>query len=194
MTDGIRLIFLGPPGAGKGTQAQVLSEALNIPHISTGEILREAIANQTSLGLEAKSYVDRGELVPDQLILNLIRERLGQPDALQGWILDGFPRNVSQAEFLEHLLEELAQHQGCAINLEVPDRILVERLLLRGRQDDNEETIRRRLQVYREKTAPLIDFYRERGKLHTVKGDRPPSDVSELLKQIVQEGIPAQVD
>lgn len=195
MTDGTRLIFLGPPGAGKGTQAQVLSEALQIPHISTGEILREAIALKTLLGLEAQSYVDRGELVPDQLILNLIRERLGQPDASRGWILDGFPRNVTQAEFLEHLLEELEQHQGCAINLEVPDQILVDRLLLRGRQDDNEETIRRRLQVYREKTAPLIDFYRERDKLYSVKGDRPPLDVSESLKQIVQgQGVPAQID
>ncbi|MGH2413704.1 MAG: nucleoside monophosphate kinase, partial [Microcystaceae cyanobacterium] len=138
MTKTTGLIFLGPPGSGKGTQAQLLAEMLEIPHISTGEILRQAIAQQTSLGQKARSYVDRGELVPDELMLDLIRERLGQPDAQKGWILDGFPRNVAQASFLDRLLEELNQSSNYTVNLEVPDNIIIERLLLRGREDDTE--------------------------------------------------------
>ncbi len=185
MTNDKRLIFLGPPGSGKGTQAQLLAELFEIPHISTGEILRQAIAEKTVLGQKAQSYVDKGELVPDALILDLIRERLGQPDAQKGWILDGFPRNVAQASFLDELIEELHQSPDCAVNLEVPDRVLITRLLLRGRKDDNEQTIRRRLQVYREQTAPLIGYYRDRGRLYSVNGDRQLGEVTESLKQIV---------
>ncbi|MBV5260924.1 adenylate kinase [Synechococcus moorigangaii CMS01] len=185
MAQGVRLIFLGPPGAGKGTQAQVLAEACGIPHISTGEILRAAIANQTELGQQAQSFVDRGELVPDSLILDLIRERLQQPDAEQGWILDGFPRNVSQAEFLSTLLTELNQACDVALNLEVPDTTLVERLLSRGRKDDNQETIERRLQVYREQTAPVIDFYQKQGALKSVNGDRPLEEVTAALQEAI---------
>lgn len=180
------LIFLGPPGAGKGTQAQVLAQALEIPHISTGEILRQAIAQKTSLGKKAQEYVERGELVPDDLILNLIRERLGRADTATGWILDGFPRNVTQASFLDDLLEELSQRADVVINLEVPDSILVTRLLSRGRKDDTEETIGRRLQVYREQTAPLIDYYRHRHKLYSVDGDRTPELVTQSLTQIME--------
>ncbi|MGK7877744.1 MAG: adenylate kinase [Xenococcaceae cyanobacterium] len=179
------LIFLGAPGAGKGTQAQLLAEFLQVPHISTGEIFRNAIAQKTVLGLQARSYVDKGELVPDELILDLIRERLSQSDAQKGWILDGFPRNVSQASFLDELLCELNQSSDYVVNLEVPDEVLTTRLLLRGRKDDNEQTIRRRLQVYREQTAPVIDYYRDRGRLHSVDGDRLPEEVTESLKQIV---------
>jgi adenylate kinase len=179
-----RLIFLGPPGAGKGTQAQRLAAMLNIPHISTGEILRNAIAQGTSLGQKAQSYVDRGELVPDELLLDLIRDRLNQPDAKNGWILDGFPRNVNQASFLETLLQELNQNCNC-INLEVPDDVLLERLLARGRKDDSPETIRRRLEIYHHDTAPLIDFYRNRSVLKSVKGDRTMEEVTDSLKQVV---------
>ena len=185
MTNDKRLIFLGPPGSGKGTQAQLLAELFEIPHISTGEILRQAIAEKTVLGQKAQSYVDKGELVPDALILDLIRERLGQPDAQRGWILDGFPRNVAQASFLDELIEELNQSPDCAVNLEVPDEVLITRLLLRGRKDDNEQTIRRRLQVYREQTAPVIGYYRDRGRLYSVNGDRQLAEVTESLKQIV---------
>jgi adenylate kinase len=183
MTSG--LIFLGPPGSGKGTQAQLLSELLQIPHISTGEILREAIAHQTELGKKAQGYVDRGELVPDELILDLIRERLAQADAQGGWILDGFPRNVVQAAFLETLLAELEQAADYAVNLEVPEEVLVQRLLGRGRKDDKEETIRRRLEVYEEQTAPLIDYYQERGKLKAIDGNRLPEEVTASLTQLM---------
>ena len=168
-----RLIFLGAPGAGKGTQAQTLADYWQIPHISTGDILRGAMQERSPLGIKAQTYVDRGELVPDQLILNMVEERLKQPDASSGWILDGFPRNVSQANFLEELLQKLAQNGTSAINLEVPDEVLVSRLLGRGRKDDNEQVIRRRLEVYREQTLPLIDFYRDRQQLMVVNGNQP---------------------
>lgn len=178
-----RLIFSGPPGAGKGTQAQRLAEELQIPHISTGEILRSAIALSTPLGQKAQMYMDRGELVPDELILDLIRERLAQADAQAGWILDGFPRNVTQAEFLDRLLSELEQPLDFVLALDVPDNVLVERLLARGRRDDSEETIRRRLEVYREQTSPVNQFYRDR--LHVVDGDRSPDAVTTRLRELV---------
>jgi adenylate kinase len=181
-----KLIFLGPPGAGKGTQAQVLAEKLGIPHISTGEILRMAIAEQTPLGIKAKSYVDNGDLVPDELILDLIQERLSQNDAQKGWILDGFPRNVSQAEFLDGLLTQLNQTCNYVLNLDVPDEVLIKRLLARGRKDDNEETITNRLQVYRQQTAPLIDYYQKHNLLKPVNGDRTELEVSQNLQTIVQ--------
>ena len=187
MTQATGLIFLGPPGAGKGTQAHVLAQALQIPHISTGEILRQAIAQATPLGQKAQGFVERGELVPDDLMLDLIRERLSRTDTQQGWILDGFPRNVSQASFLDKLLEELSQRADIVINLEVPDQILIARLLSRGRKDDTEETISRRLQVYREQTTPLINYYRSRDKLYSVDGDRAPEFVSQSLKQIIDK-------
>jgi adenylate kinase len=181
-----RLIFLGPPGAGKGTQSQHLAQLLQIPHISTGEILRQAIAEGTFLGKKAREYVDCGELVPDALILDLIGERLSQPDAQRGWILDGFPRNVTQAEFLDELLVKLNQQSDGALSLEVPDEVLIARLLARRRADDSEETIRRRLEVYREQTAPVNEFYRDRHRLHVVDGDRSPEVVTAALQEIVQ--------
>lgn len=180
-----RLIFVGPPGAGKGTQAKVLADSHHIPHISTGDILREAVAEKSALGVKAQGYMDRGELVPDQLVIDLIRERLGKPDAQSGWILDGFPRNVAQAEFLDKLLSELDQGCDRVINFDVPDEILVARMLNRGRKDDNEDTIRRRLEVYREQTAPLIDYYESREKMVTVDGDKPMEEVSTTLNQLV---------
>jgi adenylate kinase len=133
-----RLIFLGAPGAGKGTQAQILAELIEIPHISTGELLRHAVSAQTPLGQEAQAYMDRGELVPDQLVLDLIRDRLHHADTQVGWILDGFPRNPKQALFLEELLQEINQVCDHVLNLDVATEVLVERLLGRGRQDDTE--------------------------------------------------------
>nr|WP_199323935.1 MULTISPECIES: adenylate kinase [unclassified Leptolyngbya] len=179
------MIFVGPPGAGKGTQSKFLADAHQIPHISTGDILRESVAAKTSLGVQAQGYMDRGELVPDQLVIDLIRERLSKPDAQSGWILDGFPRNVAQAEFLDALLSEL--HQGCdrVVNFDVPDPVLLVRLLSRGRKDDNEETIRRRLEVYREQTAPLISYYESQQKLVTVNGDQSMDEVAAALNQVV---------
>ncbi|MBD1900270.1 adenylate kinase [Trichocoleus sp. DQ-A3] len=184
-----RLIFLGPPGAGKGTQAHILAQELEIPHVSTGDILRNAKAAGTELGLKAKSYMDRGELVPDALILDLVRDRLTQTDAKPGWILDGFPRNVSQATFLDELLQKLDQVSDYVLNLEVADEVLVDRMLERGRKqgrtDDTEEVIRHRLEVYRNQTAPLIDFYQQRQQLVSIDGDRSLEEVTSALKQVV---------
>lgn len=187
----MQLIFMGPPGAGKGTQAQLLAALWKIPHISTGDILRACVVAKTALGLKAQAYMDAGELVPDQLLMDIVQERMNQPDANAGWILDGFPRTVAQAAFFDTLLCDVSGAGGksgkdCdirAVNLDVPDNVLVTRLLSRGRQDDNEETIRRRLQVYREQTEPLIEFYRAREQLVAVDGDRDMELVTAELQQ-----------
>jgi adenylate kinase len=186
-----RLIFLGPPGAGKGTQAKILADYLNIPHISTGEILRKAKQEGTPVGLQAKAYMDRGDLVPDSILQELVRERLQQNDAqTQGWILDGFPRTLGQANFLETLLPEIKQTCDLAINITVADEILVGRLAkraeLEGRSDDTEEVIRNRLIVYSQETAPLIDFYQKSSSttLVTVDGDRSLEVITDELKKL----------
>ncbi|MEG4230766.1 adenylate kinase [Microcoleus sp. Pol11C3] len=187
----MQLIFMGPPGAGKGTQAQILAALWKIPHISTGDILRACVVAKTDLGQKAKAYMDAGELVPDELLMDIVQERMKEPDASAGWILDGFPRTVAQAAFFDKLLCDVGtggttSGKDCAlraVNLDVPDNILVARLLSRGRQDDNEETIRRRLQVYREQTEPLIEFYRNREQLVAVDGARPMELVTAELQQ-----------
>lgn len=181
----VRLIFLGPPGAGKGTQAQTLAQAQKIPHISTGDILRAAVAQKTQLGQKAQGYMDAGELVPDQLILEMVRERLSQADVKAGWILDGFPRTVTQATFLDDLLQDMQQTYDRVINIDAPDEVLVTRLLGRGRKDDAEEVVRNRLAVYRQQTAPLIDFYGERNQLVYVNGDQPVEAVMAAIQQTI---------
>ncbi|MEM9003666.1 MAG: adenylate kinase [Cyanobacteria bacterium P01_F01_bin.86] len=185
-----RLILLGPPGAGKGTQAKKLCHMCNVPHISTGDILRSSVSRQTELGKKAEQYMKAGELVPDSLIYDLIRERLGADDVGLGWVLDGFPRNLEQADFLDGLLADIAQPFECAVNLEVPDEVIIARLVQRGveqgRSDDNEETIRHRLEVYRDSTAPLIDFYRGRQQLVSVNGNQPMDLVTDALLKVVQ--------
>ena len=184
-----KLIFLGPPGAGKGTQAKLLSKLYPIPHISTGDILRAAVKVQSSLGIKAQGYMNRGELVPDELILDLIRERLIKPDTREGWILDGFPRNVSQAKFLDKLLLDLNSAIDIVLYLEVPNEVLVKRLLARGtaekRLDDTEDTIRHRLEVYHRDTVPLIDYYKEQGLLQTINGNQTMEEVTDSLKKVV---------
>lgn len=181
----VRLILFGPPGAGKGTQAKTLAQAWQIPHISTGDILRAAVADQTDLGVKAQAYMDRGELVPDQLVTAMVQERLSQTDTNLGWMLDGFPRNVAQAHTLEQFLQQVAQLYDRVINLEVPDDVLVARMLSRGRQDDNEAVIRRRLEVYRQETAPLIDFYRDRQSLVDIDGDVSVKAVTTAIKDAI---------
>lgn len=181
-----RLIFLGPPGAGKGTQAQSLAQSYGIPHISTGDILRSAVAQQTELGQKAQAFMDQGELVPDQLIVDMVRERLSQDDVASGWILDGFPRTVMQATSLDQLLTEIDQSCTSVINFDVPDAVLIQRLLSRGRKDDSESIVRHRLQVYREQTAPLIDFYSKRGQLVSIDGDQPIEVVNTHLRQVLK--------
>lgn len=181
-----RLIFLGPPGAGKGTQAKALASSWNIPHISTGEILRQAMQDTSPLGIKAQGYVSRGELVPDALVLDMVEGRLSQPDAQSGWLLDGFPRNISQAGFLDELLQKLNQDSVRVVNLEVPDQVLIARLLGRGRPDDTEEVIRHRIVgVYRLQTAPLIDFYRDRQQLVSVNGNQSPAEVTAELQKVI---------
>ena len=180
-----RLIFLGPPGAGKGTQAKILAEFLQIPHISTGDILRQAIQEKTDLGIQARAYMDQGELVPDKLVEDMVEERLKKSDAKSGWILDGFPRKVTQAEFLAKLLENLGQGGEKVVNLDAPDETVVSRLLGRGRKDDTQEVIRRRLEVYRDDTAPLITYYSQREKLLTVNGNQSQEEVFTALQNII---------
>ncbi len=180
-----RLIFLGAPGAGKGTQAKVLAESHNIPHISTGDILRQAVADRSPLGLLAKSYMDRGELVPDSLIMGLIKDRLGQADTQNGWILDGFPRNLSQAQALNDLLQEMKQNYDRVIYFEVSPDTLITRMLERGRKDDNEATVRRRLEVYQEQTVPLIEFYRDINSLRVIDGNDNVATVANSLEQLL---------
>lgn len=182
-----RLIFLGPPGAGKGTQALLLAKDCEVPHISTGDILRSAVAVGSELGQKAEQYMSAGELVPDELILDLIQERLGQDDTQAGWLLDGFPRNVPQAEFLQKLLEQIEQPVDFVVNLDVEDDVIVARLLQRGREDDEESVILNRLQVYREQTEPLIDFYRSRQQLVSVDGNQTMDVVHADLKRLVIE-------
>ena len=184
-----RLIFLGAPGAGKGTQAKILADSRSIPHISTGDILREAVKKQTLLGLKAKEYMDSGNLVPDSLVIDMIHERLQESDAVDGWILDGFPRNEPQAGFLEELLKDIQQSCDRVINLDVDDEVVVKRLVQRGeasgRSDDNEVTVRHRLRVYREQTAPLIEFYQSRNLLVTVDGDQAMDVVTAALQAAI---------
>jgi adenylate kinase len=170
----MNLILLGPPGAGKGTQGHRLSERYNIPEISTGAMLRSAVHKGTPLGREAKSYMDRGALVPDEVMIGIIRERLGQDDTERGFILDGFPRTVAQAEALSRLSEEQQRPIEHVISIAVPQEELLQRLAGRrqfeGRQDDTDEAIRYRLEVYERETAPLIDYYRRQGLLRCIVG------------------------
>jgi len=162
-----RLLFLGPPGAGKGTQAQRLAETQNLLHLSTGDLLRAEVAAGSELGKEAEAVMARGELVSDALVLAIVRSRLQAHSG--GWLLDGFPRNVAQADALAQLLDELGQQIELVVLMELDDAVLVQRLLSRGRADDNEDVIRHRLEVYRQQTEPLIAYYRERNLLAPVE-------------------------
>lgn len=170
LAEPMRLIFLGPPGSGKSTQAETVAAAWQIPNISTGDLLRDAIANQSEFGKLAQTYVEAGELVPDRLIAGLMRDCFGSPATQKGWILDGFPRNLAQAKGLDELLQIMGQPYGQVIYFDTPEDVLVERLLKRGRHDDSETLIRQRLHIYQDQTAPLIDLYRRRQCLFEIDG------------------------
>jgi adenylate kinase len=155
----VRVVLLGPPGAGKGTQAQKLAEKLEIPQISTGELFRRNIDNGTRLGLEAKRYLDAGDLVPSDLTNALVDDRLDEPDAAAGFILDGYPRSVEQAKALHDMLERRQTNIDAVLEFRVSEEELLERLKGRGRADDTEEVIVNRMKVYRDETAPLLEYY-----------------------------------
>ena len=206
----MKLILLGPPGAGKGTQAKTISARYALAHISTGDMLRAAIRNQTETGLKAKRFMDKGELVPDEVVIDLVRERVVEPDCENGYILDGFPRTVAQAKALEGIAS-----MDAVIDISVADDHLVKRLsgrrvcpacgatyhvdLLQGkttcdkdgteliqRDDDKPETVLSRLSVYHQKTAPLIAYYKEKSLLHTVDGSQPMESVSEEIADVLK--------
>jgi adenylate kinase len=184
-----RLLLLGPPGAGKGTQAKILVEERGIPQISTGDMLRAAVAADSPVGRRAKAHMEAGELVPDSVVVGVAEERLGMDDAAAGFILDGFPRTVVQAEALDGLLDRLGVKLERCVSLGVGEDDLVARLLnrarLEGRSDDNEEAIRTRMREYREKTEPLIDYYRQKGVLVEVSGSGDVEEVAQRIREAV---------
>ncbi len=185
-----RLLLLGPPGAGKGTQAERLVESLGIPQISTGDMLRAAVAEGSEVGRRAKEIMDRGELVSDEIVVGVARERLAQKDASEGFILDGFPRTTAQAEALDAILADMGLTLQRCVALVVDEEAVVERLLkraqLEGRSDDNEETIRNRMRVYREQTEPLVAYYRERGSLREVDGMGSVDQVAKRIREALE--------
>ena len=184
-----RLIFVGPPGAGKGTQAARLKSQYGIPHLSTGDMLREAIANETPLGLQVKDILAAGDLVDDQIMVGIIKERLSEEDCMTGFILDGFPRTVSQAESLDSMLD----HRCCAIDaviyFEVNDQELFDRVKKRsadsGRADDSADVLKSRLAVYRQQTAPLLPYYKEKGLLKEIDGMQDIETVTNAIDKIL---------
>jgi len=182
----MRLILLGPPGAGKGTQAKILVDAYGIPQLSTGDILRAAIADKTPLGLEAKAIMDRGDLVSDTIVNGIVSERLDAEDCKPGFILDGFPRTIPQAQALDGMLADKGIALDAVIELTADADELVRRVIQRskdsGRTDDNPEVIRKRLDVYKESTAPLVDFYSAQGLVKTVDGMAPVDEVTASIK------------
>ena len=177
----MRVVLLGPPGAGKGTQADRIAARFQLVHLATGDILRTNVADGTTLGEVAQAYLDSGELVPDEVVVAMMLERLTQPDCKRGFLLDGFPRSVAQARALDEHLAELGTPLDAAINLEVAEEELLHRLAGRGRADDNARTIRNRLQVFASSTRPLLDYYGGQGLLFSVAAVGTIDEVSERI-------------
>ena len=174
----MRLLLIGAPGAGKGTQAELLAERFHLTHISSGDLLRQHVKDQTSIGQTIKAYVDAGDLVPDAVVMDMLRKPVVAVAESGGYVLDGFPRTVDQAKSAFEVAHELGVEVQAAVHLDVPDEELIRRLLARGRgSDDSEEVIAHRLQVYREMTIPLLEYYAGREWMFTVDGTRPPGQV-----------------
>lgn len=179
------IILLGLPGVGKGTQAAKIVETYDLPHISTGDMFREAMANETELGLQAKSYMDAGNLVPDEVTNGIVEERLAQPDTQQGFILDGFPRNIAQAQALEAMLAKHARSIDAVLYFTADNDVLVKRMLARGRADDTPEVIQNRLDVNGKLTEPIAEFYANKNVLHKIDGARALDDVFADVKEVL---------
>lgn len=187
----MRLILLGAPGSGKGTQAALLAEELGIPAISTGEMLRQAVAAGTPLGEKVKQVMSSGDLVDDATMGEVVKERLAREDAKEGFILDGYPRTLVQADLLAEILEEMESELNGVLYLQVPEAVLVERILGRQRADDTEDVIRQRLVVYKRQTQPLVEYYEQRGKLMAIHGDRLIEEVAEALLEALGRKVNA---
>ena len=183
----MRIVFIGPPGAGKGTQAQKIVERYMIAHLSTGDMLRAARDAKTPLGLKADEYMSRGELVPDNIIIDLIRERLQSPDCPRGYLLDGFPRTIAQAEALDAMLASQNTPLDVVLELQVPEEELFRRLAGRGRADDKPEVIRQRLVAYRTQTEPLLDYYRRKNLLRSVDGVGTVDEIFDRIREILDD-------
>jgi adenylate kinase len=183
----MRLVLLGPPGSGKGTQAARLKVELGVPHISTGDMLRAAVAAGTPQGLKAKEVMNAGKLVSDDILLGMLEERLSQDDVRNGFILDGYPRNLAQADALDHLLAKIGQPLDAVVKLDVPNEVIIGRCEIRfkaeHRHDDDPEVVRDRLQIYAEQTAPVADFFARRGKLQVVDGVGELDEVTARIKR-----------
>jgi len=185
------LVLLGPPGSGKGTQAARLTDKYRIPSIASGDILRAHVDAGTSLGRRVRSYLDRGELVPDQLVVDIIRHRLSEPDTEAGFILDGFPRTLPQAQALDPMLAELQRPLDAVLYLQVDRQSLLDRLGQRHRQDDRPEIADHRIDVFLDQTAPLIGYYRDEGKLRLIDGSRPPELVAAAVDDVIRPLVAA---
>ena len=184
------IVILGPPGAGKGTQAKRISIEAGIPHIATGDMLRDAMEGETEMGVRIKPIYDAGDLVPDDQMIELIRERLSLSDTAEGFILDGFPRTVAQAEALDRGLEEIDRELTAVLHFQVPDELAVERLHVRalqeGRTDDTPEIIRHRLEVFHKRTEPVVEYYRSRGILVGIHAERPIDAVFAEVQEVLE--------
>ncbi|MFB0544000.1 MAG: adenylate kinase [Candidatus Bathyarchaeia archaeon] len=214
----MRIVLLGPPGSGKGTQARMMVEMYGIPHITTGDLLREEVAKGTEVGKIAEPYMDRGELVPDEVVTRMLEEWLSQPDCEGGFVLDGYPRNMNQAESLDAILERLGVKLDCVLNILVGDEEIIRRLTTRRicpdcgaiynlrnkppkregvcdlcggsliqREDDKEEVIRRRLEVYKRQAEPILERYREKGLLRDIRGDVGLQALPEEIKRVLED-------